>query len=71
MRCNDLEFPLSLGRDFCGTVVDVGQNVNRSICLGDTVWGVVPVHLQGCHAEYVLVGADCVSIFYNNICNIY
>lgn len=64
MRCSEIEFPLCLGRDFCGTIVDVGQEVNRKICPGQNVWGVVPVHLQGCHAEYVLVPDNCVSLYF-------
>ncbi|XP_026479299.1 reticulon-4-interacting protein 1, mitochondrial-like [Ctenocephalides felis] len=62
MRCSEIEFPLCLGRDFCGTIVDVGQEVNRKICPGQNVWGVVPVQLQGCHAEYVLVPDNCIAL---------
>ena len=57
------EFPLILGRDFTGTVVQKGMGVNNSnLKVGSKIWGVVPVHQQGCHAEYVIVDESCVRI---------
>lgn len=63
MRCNtNIEFPLTLGRDFCGVVTRKGMSVREDIQIGDKVWGVVPPHRSGCHAEYVVVDESCVSI---------
>ncbi|KAM7352317.1 reticulon-4-interacting protein 1, mitochondrial [Cochliomyia hominivorax] len=68
MRCqgNDIEFPLTLGREFCGILVQKGMNVN--IPLGQRVWGVVPVqYTNGAHAEYVAVNNDCLSLAPKNL----
>uniref|UniRef100_A0A182QIS5 Enoyl reductase (ER) domain-containing protein n=1 Tax=Anopheles farauti TaxID=69004 RepID=A0A182QIS5_9DIPT len=62
LRCKDdsIEFPLVLGRDFCGEIVQKGLGISsRELEVGDEVWGVVPVHLQGCHADYVVVEKYC------------
>lgn len=63
LRCNQdsVEFPLTLGRDFSGTVVNKGMAVRNNIQLGDKVWGVVPIHRNGCHSEFVAVDADYVT----------
>lgn len=64
MRCNssDIEFPLTLGRDFVGTVVSKGLAIkNSEYKAGDKVWGVVPPHHQGCHCEYVTIDKCYVS----------
>lgn len=64
MRCksSDIEFPLILGRDFVGTVVHKGLEItNSDYKIGDKVWGVVPVHHQGCHCEYVTIDKSYVS----------
>lgn len=67
MRCNtNIEFPLTLGRDFCGIVTRKGMSVREDIQIGDKVWGVVPPHRSGCHAEYVVVDETCVSISNSN-----
>jgi len=50
-----LEFPLVLGRDFSGRVVAKGLGVGHYVNIGDEVWGALPAHLQGCHAQYVRV----------------
>lgn len=62
MRCqgNSIEFPLTLGREFCGILVQKGMNVD--IPLGQRVWGVLPVqNTNGTHAEYVAVTNHCVG----------
>nr|XP_029714835.1 reticulon-4-interacting protein 1 homolog, mitochondrial [Aedes albopictus] len=63
MRCkSSIEFPLTLGRDFCGEIVQKGMGVSsRDLDVGDEVWGVCPLHQQGSHAEYVVVERYCLS----------
>ncbi|XP_065355927.1 reticulon-4-interacting protein 1 homolog, mitochondrial [Calliphora vicina] len=68
MRCqgNSIEFPLTLGREFCGILVQKGMNVD--IPLGQRVWGVVPVqNTNGTHAEYVAVTNHCLSAAPKNL----
>lgn len=54
------EFPLILGRDFSGVVKDKGQLV-RNLQIGDEVVGVVGIHEQGAHAQYV-TASSCLSV---------
>jgi hypothetical protein len=56
-----VEFPLVLGRDFSGRVVAKGLGVGHDINIGDEVWGALPPHLQGCHAQFVRVNKTSVS----------
>lgn len=49
------EFPLILGREFCGVVVAKGSSVRADIQIGDKVWGVISPHMPGSIAEYVVV----------------
>lgn len=56
------EFPLILGREFCGVVRAKGKSVRDEIQIGDKVWGVVSPHQQGSIAEYVVVDQLFVSI---------
>jgi len=56
-----LEFPLVLGRDFSGRVVGKGLGVGQDINIGDEVWGALPPHQQGCHAQFVRVNKSLVS----------
>lgn len=58
---DELELPLTLGRDFSGVVVSKGHNVGDRLNVGEEVWGVVPVEQQGCHANYVVVDNSLVS----------
>ena len=44
--------PVILGRDFSGTVVQVGQSVKK-YKKGDQVWGAIPPYRQGTHANYI------------------
>lgn len=62
---SDIEFPLTLGRDFSGTVVSKGHGVNK-FSVGDQVWGVVPIEQQGCHATSVVVDSClvCSTFFF-------
>ncbi|XP_070492371.1 reticulon-4-interacting protein 1 homolog, mitochondrial-like [Chironomus tepperi] len=71
IRCNtdNIEFPLTLGRDFVGTVVHKGLNCNE-YKIGDKIWGVIPVQKQGCHAEFVSVDTCYVSKKPSNITDV-
>lgn len=51
----ELELPLTLGRDFSGTVVSKGQDVSSNIKIGDEVYGIISPHHQGSHSELILV----------------
>uniref|UniRef100_A0A0K8WDT6 Reticulon-4-interacting protein 1, mitochondrial n=1 Tax=Bactrocera latifrons TaxID=174628 RepID=A0A0K8WDT6_BACLA len=57
-----LKFPLILGREFCGEVVQCGMGVDNKISMGDRVYGVVPLHINGSHAQYVVVPEYCLAI---------
>ncbi|XP_017116648.1 reticulon-4-interacting protein 1 homolog, mitochondrial [Drosophila elegans] len=66
MRCkpgDGIEFPLILGREFCGELVQTGMGVpSDSLPLGARVWGVVPLQASlGAHAEYVAVPSYCLA----------
>ncbi|XP_017047350.1 reticulon-4-interacting protein 1 homolog, mitochondrial [Drosophila ficusphila] len=66
MRCqpgDGIEFPLILGREFCGELVQAGMGVPASLLpLGTRVWGVVPLQASaGAHAEYVAVPSYCLA----------
>ena len=58
---DELELPLTLGRDFSGVIVSKGHGIGNKLKLGDEIWGVVPVEQQGCHANYVVVNSSHVS----------
>lgn len=60
-RRNELEFPLTVGRDFCGVIIDKGHDVGDKFKIGDRVYGFVPLHRQGAHAEAVLTHKNDVS----------
>lgn len=76
-RCNEqnIEFPLTLGRDFVGIVEHKGMAVREGLRIGDCVWGTVPFHRAGSHAEYTVLDANFVSLLqksalnYSNACN--
>ncbi|KAG7164484.1 reticulon-4-interacting protein 1 homolog, mitochondrial-like isoform X2 [Homarus americanus] len=63
---NQMEFPLTAGRDFAGEVVSVGQDV-KSLAVSDRVFGVVSPQRQGSHAEFVTTAASNVCLMPNNI----
>ncbi|XP_041352082.1 reticulon-4-interacting protein 1, mitochondrial-like isoform X2 [Gigantopelta aegis] len=54
------EFPLILGRDFAGVVMETGQNV-KTLTVGDEVWGALGAHRQGTHAQYTITSETEVS----------
>lgn len=60
---NELDLPLTLGRDFAGVIVSKGHDVGSRLELGEEVWGVVPTEQQGCHANYVMVNNNMVRYF--------
>ncbi|XP_062142544.1 reticulon-4-interacting protein 1 homolog, mitochondrial [Drosophila sulfurigaster albostrigata] len=67
VRCKSgdaIEFPLTLGREFCGELVQKGMGVagNEQLQLGSRVWGVVPIsNTAGAHAQYVVVPQSCLA----------
>lgn len=63
---NKNEFPLVLGREFCGVVKQKGSAVRADIQVGDKVWGVISPHQDGSIAEYVVINEIFVS-FINDI----
>ncbi|KAG9509701.1 NAD-dependent protein deacylase sirtuin-5, mitochondrial [Fragariocoptes setiger] len=52
-------YPLTLGRDFSGEIVSVGNNVTH-FKPGDLVYGVVEPQKQGAHAEFVTTHKHCI-----------
>ncbi|XP_053606939.1 reticulon-4-interacting protein 1, mitochondrial isoform X1 [Plodia interpunctella] len=48
-----VEFPLVPGRDFVGEVAEAGPGAR--LRPGSRVWGVVPPHRPGAHADYVVL----------------
>lgn len=66
-----IPFPLTLGREFVGTVVRKGMMIRDSeYNYGDKVWGVVPFHQQGSHAEFVKIEKCLVSKKPQNISDV-
>lgn len=54
------EFPLTLGRDFSGTIVQVGRRVTK-FKVGDEVWGAIGAFRPGTHAEYTVTSQSEIS----------
>lgn len=48
------EFPVILGRDCTGIIVEIGQKVNN-FEIGDEAWFAVPYWMPGTMAEYVVI----------------
>lgn len=67
---DELELPLTLGRDFSGVIVSKGHGIGNKLKLGDEIWGVVPVEQQGCHANYVVVNSSHVTLRPRNLSHI-
>ncbi|KAJ8983353.1 hypothetical protein NQ317_003159 [Molorchus minor] len=55
------EFPLTLGRDFSGTVIAKGHAVGDHINIGEEVYGFIPIHKQGSFSEMILANKNHVS----------
>lgn len=60
MQYTKSEFPITLGRDCSGIVVEIGPSVNR-FEIGDEVWLVSPFWSSGTIAEYVLTTEDMIA----------
>lgn len=58
------EFPMIPGREFCGVVKRKGKSVRDEIQVGTKVWGVVPAHIHGSIAQYVVVNENTVRTLY-------
>ncbi|XP_031629544.1 reticulon-4-interacting protein 1 homolog, mitochondrial-like isoform X2 [Contarinia nasturtii] len=56
------EFPLISGREFCGVVKEKGKSVRDDIQIGSKVWGLVPAHMPGSLAEYVVVNQNTITL---------
>ncbi|ESO92256.1 hypothetical protein LOTGIDRAFT_162911 [Lottia gigantea] len=63
------EFPLVLGRDFSGVVIETGKDV-KTYKAGDEVWGVVNAQKQGSHAEYTVVSSSEVALKPKNLTHV-
>lgn len=46
----------TLGRDFCGVVVEAGLGATH-VSPGDRMWGAPPYHLGGTLSQQIVVGA--------------
>lgn len=66
-RCQSETLPVTLGRDFSGTIVDKGHGIDRKYKCGDKVYGVIPFHKDGAHAEYAIVDESHVRIASTNL----
>jgi len=55
------EFPLTLGRDFSGVIVDVGSQV-KHLKVGDEVFGAIDAKRQGTHAEFCLASEKEIAL---------
>lgn len=60
MQYSTSEFPITLGRDCSGIVVEIGPSVSK-LEIGDEVWLVSPFWNTGTIAEYVLTTEDMVA----------
>ncbi|CAF3201264.1 unnamed protein product [Rotaria socialis] len=65
-QSNKLEFPITLGRDFCGEIIRKGPKVTK-FNVGDKVYGALNVTRQGSFAQYCAAGEDEICLKPNNI----
>ncbi|KAE8602783.1 hypothetical protein XENTR_v10014122 [Xenopus tropicalis] len=61
VKSSGSEFPLVLGRDVSGVVMECGLNV-RYFKPGDQVWGAIPPWKQGALAEFVVTSGNEISM---------
>lgn len=62
------KFPIILGYDVCGEVVEIGSNVNK-FKSGDTVYGVLDNKYGGALAEFAIGSENCFAIKPESISN--
>ncbi|XP_022909117.1 reticulon-4-interacting protein 1, mitochondrial [Onthophagus taurus] len=67
LRNYELEFPLTLGRDFSGIVIGKGHDVGKDIKIGDEVFGILTPQTQGSHAQAVRVCSSTVCLKPKNV----
>lgn len=68
---SSIPFPITLGREFVGTIIRKGMMIrDTEFNHGDKVWGIVPFHHQGSHAELVKVDKFLVSKKPKNISDV-
>uniref|UniRef100_A0A8C8RS32 NAD(P)H oxidoreductase RTN4IP1, mitochondrial n=1 Tax=Pelusios castaneus TaxID=367368 RepID=A0A8C8RS32_9SAUR len=60
LKAKGSEFPLTLGRDVSGEIMECGVDVSY-FKPGDEVWGAIPPWKQGTLSEFVVASADEVS----------
>ncbi|CAG9836045.1 unnamed protein product [Diabrotica balteata] len=58
MRRGELELPLTVGRDFSGTILAKGLGVSDEFKIGDEVYGFVPLYKPGSFSEAVLTDSS-------------
>lgn len=54
LRNQSPALPITLGRDFCGVIIDKGHGVSKKYKLGDRVYGMIPFNNDGSHAEITI-----------------
>lgn len=59
-------FPLKLGKDFAGEVVEIGSDVSR-FKKGDIVWGQLPGTSAGAYAEFVMAPEESMGSIPENL----
>jgi NADPH:quinone reductase-like Zn-dependent oxidoreductase len=62
------KFPIILGYDVCGEIVEIGSNVNK-FKSGDTVYGVLDNKYGGALAEFAIGSENCFAIKPESISN--
>ena len=56
----------TLGRDFCGVVVEAGMGVTH-LHPGDKVWGALPYHMSGTLSEHIVIPGSNVTKMPSNL----
>jgi len=56
----------TLGRDFCGVVVEAGMGVTH-LHPGDKVWGALPYHMSGTLSEHIVIPGSHVTKMPSNL----
>jgi NADPH:quinone reductase-like Zn-dependent oxidoreductase len=61
------EFPVILGRDCAGIIIEIGQKV-KNFDIGDEVWFAVPYWMPGTMAEFVVIKESHIARKPKGIC---